>query len=201
MHETSPIFNITALTFGLLFLAALVSMLTKRVKLPLTVALVVLGLGVSVLAQRPELWPEPLAPLVEFLRGIRLTPDLILFIFVPTLIFESAYNLDVRQLLRNLGPIATLAVPGLIISTLIVGLLLHWLINFDLLEAMLFGVLISATDPVAVIVISRRSELPNGSSRSLKARASSATPVPLCCLASCSNWSGVAAARPVPRSS
>ena len=79
--------------------------------------------------------------------------ELILFIFVPPLIFESALNMDIRLLLRNLSPVLVLAAPGLLLSTAIVGIVLAWLTPLSLGQALLFGSLISATDPVAVIAL------------------------------------------------
>ena len=57
------------------------------------------------------------------------------------------------MLLRNLGPILLLAAPGLLISTAIVGSILSWGTPLSLPQALLFGSLISATDPVAVIAL------------------------------------------------
>ena len=74
-----------------------------------------------------------------------------MFLFLPALIFESASNLDARQLLKDLGPVLSLAIPALLISTAIVGVGLWWLIDLDIFLALLFGALISATDPVAVV--------------------------------------------------
>jgi len=155
VHETGGILHIAQVTFALLFVAAIASIVTKRIKMPLSVGLVLLGFAAGLLARLVEPGEGLLGAFAAGVRGIHLTPDLILFIFLPTLVFESAYNLDVRQVTRNLVPILTLAVPGLLLSTAIVGLLLSWLLGLELWHAMLFGALISATDPVAVISLFR----------------------------------------------
>jgi len=72
---------------------------------------------------------------------------------VPPLVFESAINIDVRLLLRSLTPTLTLAAPGLLLSAAILGVLLNWLTPLTFPQALLFGALISATDPVAVIAL------------------------------------------------
>ena len=95
----------------LLAVACLTAIALKRIKFPYTVALVLLGIGLGWLGQHG----------LEFLQTLTLSHDLILFVFVPPLIFESALNLDSRLLLRNLTPILTLAAPGLLISTAIGG--------------------------------------------------------------------------------
>ena len=130
---------------GLLLIAAATAIGLKRARLPYTVGLVLVGLVLGGVAHR--------TPLLEPFQQLTLSPELILFVFLPTLIFESAFNLDFRLLSRNLAPVLTLAAPGLLISTAIVGGMVSWLTPLDLGPALLFGALISATDPVAVIAL------------------------------------------------
>ncbi len=117
----------------------------RRLKLPYTVGLVIVGLGLGYLSEVTQA--------LEPLRGIELSPEIILFVFLPTLIFESAFNMDSRLLAKNLTPVVALAAPGLLLSTVIVGGLVSWLTPLPLGYALLFGALISATDPVAVIAL------------------------------------------------
>ncbi|MDJ0536816.1 MAG: sodium:proton antiporter [Xenococcaceae cyanobacterium MO_207.B15] len=129
----------------LLLVACLAAITFKRIKFPYTVGLVIVGLVLSFLARNIEA--------LEVVNTFRLSEQLILFIFVPPLIFESALNMESRLLLRNLSPVLVLAAPGLLISTAIVGAVLAWLTPLSLGQALLFGSLISATDPVAVIAL------------------------------------------------
>jgi CPA1 family monovalent cation:H+ antiporter len=115
----------------------------RKLPIPYTVILIVIGI---VLAKLSAAW-HPLEPLQQF----HLTPDLVLFIFLPALIFESSLNLNARQLIKDIAPVLTLAVPALLISTAAVGVCLWLVLPLDFLVALLFGALISATDPVAVI--------------------------------------------------
>ena len=128
----------------LLLIAGGVRAITKRVKIPFTVALVLVGIALKQLGVHG---PAFLGPLAEF----EVSPDVILFVFLPTIIFESAFNLDARQLRQNLLPVLVLAVPGLALSTAIIGGLLWLVTPFDLPSALLLGAILSATDPVAVI--------------------------------------------------
>ncbi len=137
---------------GLLLVAALAAIGLRRVRLPYTVGLVLVGLVLGALARRIE----ALQPLTR----IELSPDIILFVFLPTLIFESAFTLDVRLLSRNLAPVLALAAPGLLLSTAIVGGLVALLTPLDLGPALVFGALISATDPVAVVALFRELGVP-----------------------------------------
>jgi CPA1 family monovalent cation:H+ antiporter len=78
-----------------------------------------------------------------------------MFLFIPILIFESAFNMDVPLLMRNLVPSLVLAGPGLLISTGLIGGLIYVVTPLPLESALIFGCLISATDPVAVIALFR----------------------------------------------
>ena len=69
------------------------------------------------LRQLAEQGPESL----EALHRLPISSDLILLIFLPTLVFESAFNLDGRQLRHNLLPVLILAVPGVVLSTALMG--------------------------------------------------------------------------------
>lgn len=80
-------------------------------------------------------------------------PELVLYVLLPPLIFESAYHLDYDQLKRELYPLGVLSVVALIVSTLLVGYGLHWIFHLELLPSLVFGALISATDPVAVVAL------------------------------------------------
>ncbi len=152
IHESESI-ELVGVIVTLLLIAGGVRALTKHINLPFTVALVLVGIALRKIA---EYGPTFLAPIAEY----EISPDVILFVFLPTLIFESAYNLDVRQFRQNLLPILTLAVPGLIISTTLIGVVVWLLTPFDLPSALLLGAILSATDPVAVIALFRTLGVP-----------------------------------------
>jgi CPA1 family monovalent cation:H+ antiporter len=139
-----PLSETVLIIAGLLAVAIFSAGLFRNVPIPYTVLLVIIGM---VLGESSRLSPA-LAPLEEF----RLSSDLVFFIFLPALIFESGFNLDARQLIKELAPVLVLAVPALLISTAVVGLGLSFM-GFGLVTALLFGALISATDPVAVIAL------------------------------------------------
>ena len=148
--------NIAELVTGitlLMLVAAVTTMLSKKIdKLPLTIGLVFVGVAVSYAADQ--------VPGFGSLKEFVLTPELVLFVFIPTLIFESAFNLNARHVARNILPIITLAVPGLLISTAIIGFIMTVFSPFDLMVALLLGAILSATDPVAVIAIFKQLGVP-----------------------------------------
>ena len=137
----------------LILAASLTAMLSSRMaKLPLTIALVLIGALISALASH--------VPMLGLLADFHLTPELVLFVFLPTLIYESANNLDARQLQSNLLPVLTLAVPGLLISTAIIGGIFYLFSGFSLIICLLLGAILSATDPVAVIALFKQLGVP-----------------------------------------
>ncbi len=131
----------------LLIAAAIIAMLAKRLRIPYTVSLVFGGLLLGII-------PIPiLSPLQPGHRPDWLTPDVILILFLPALVFEGSVKLDVRELLRNSVPLLLLANAGVLLASLVTGYLVHWWIGLPVLIALLFGCIISATDPISVLAI------------------------------------------------
>ena len=134
------------MTLILLFLIASCSgIFLKKIKFPYTIGLVVIGIVFAFIVENVQA--------LKVAEDISLSHDIILYILLPTLIFEAAVNIDSRLLVKNLLPVCALAIPGLVISTLIVGFCMSALTPLHIGVAMLFGALISATDPVAVIAL------------------------------------------------
>jgi CPA1 family monovalent cation:H+ antiporter len=134
-----PFVNTEILVIELILVVTLVAIVVRRLRIPYTVALVVVGLALT-LQRRP---------------AIQLSPNVILGLLVPPLVFEAAFQLDFAQLRRSLPRILLLAVPGVVLTTLIVGGLVALLVPLALPVALVFGALISATDPVAVVALFR----------------------------------------------
>jgi monovalent cation:H+ antiporter, CPA1 family len=119
--------------------ASLVALVAQRFALPYTVALVVLGLGVAALGPA---------------RDTSITPQLVLVVLVPGLVFEAAYRLDVDELRRTFLGVVVLAVPGVLISAGTVALILAAAgLRLDL--AFIVGAITSATDPASVVATFR----------------------------------------------
>src|SRR5665213_1595478 len=120
----------------LLLIAAVVAMLTRRLRLPYSVGLVAAGIVLAFL---------PFAPRVI------LTKELIFTALLPPLLFEVAYHIQWDQLRRNSLVIVVLATLGVLISALATATGMHYLMHWQWIAALVFGVLIAATDPVSVI--------------------------------------------------
>lgn len=148
------------LTLGIiLFLGAIMRFFCKHIKIPYTLSMLLAGLfsgfiidffggddGLFGLFQLPK--DEPV-----------ISSGLIIFVFLPALIFEAAFALDYHTFKKSLGVISLLAGPAFILNTLLVATLVMWLTpeswGWGWLLALSFGSLISATDPVAVTAILR----------------------------------------------
>ncbi len=129
----------------LLGVAALVALAARRVNVPYSVALVLVGLAVSVVS-----------PAI----GLQISPQLVLVVLLPGLVFEAAYQMDVRELRRSFGWVVVLAAPGVIVSAAIVAFVLHTATGLALNVAFVVGAIVSATDPVAVVATFRRLRTP-----------------------------------------
>jgi CPA1 family monovalent cation:H+ antiporter len=123
-----------------------VALVARRTAIPNSVALVVAGLALAVAV-----------PGVD----INITPELILAVLLPGLVFEAAYKIDVGELRRSFGMVAVLAVPGVLITAAIVALLVSGLTGLDLGAAFILGAMLSATDPVAVVALFKRLHAPS----------------------------------------
>jgi len=133
--------------FCLLFICTLVYLFSKKTKFPYSVSLVLTGL---------LLIPLQHIPFFSFINHFILTPDVLLYVFLPILLFESAYNINYRFLIKNIVSISTLSIVGVLISTICIGIGLYFFLplvwfQIPFLVCLLFGSLISATDPIAVL--------------------------------------------------
>ncbi|WP_066378751.1 cation:proton antiporter [Anabaena sp. CA = ATCC 33047] len=108
-------------------------------QIPYTLLLVIVGLGLA---------------LVD-VRLVTLSPALILFIFLPPLLFEAAWNLKWGDLKQEFVPICLYAVLGVLISIAGVAIGLHQLAGLSITTALLIGASLSATDPVSVTALFR----------------------------------------------
>jgi CPA1 family monovalent cation:H+ antiporter len=130
---------------ALLTVAALAALVVARLRIPYSVTLVVLGLVAGALLPKGT---------------IQVTPELVLLVLVPGLVFEAALRLDLEHLRRTFGWIVLLAAPGVLISALIVALVLHLATGLRFELGLVVGAMVAATDPVAVIATFRRLHVP-----------------------------------------
>jgi CPA1 family monovalent cation:H+ antiporter len=134
--------EVAALEIDLLavfIVAAAVGILVAKVgHFPYTIALLLAGVGASVLG-------------VEF--GLELSHDIILLVLLPPLLFEGAATTDLERFRRDLLPVLALAVPGLLVSVALLGAAGAFVFGFPATVALLFAAMILPTDPVSVLAL------------------------------------------------
>jgi CPA1 family monovalent cation:H+ antiporter len=128
----------------LLLIASVVAVLARRLRIPYTVGLVLIGLALSLLSS----------------THIQFSPQIILALLVPPLIFEAAFHLRWEDLRRDFWLILLFAVPGVILTTVFVGGVVAWGTGLAIQTALVLGALVSATDPVAVVSLFRTLGVP-----------------------------------------
>jgi CPA1 family monovalent cation:H+ antiporter len=147
LQDLEPVIETFVWLLIVIFIMAVVA---ERLKLPYTIVLVLAGL---------------IAGSLPVLRGTALSHDLVFFLFLPPLLFEGAINLRFDHLRENLFPIILYATLGVALSILITGGLVAFAspwagLNLSLILCLLFGSLISATDPVSVLSITKKMGAP-----------------------------------------
>jgi CPA1 family monovalent cation:H+ antiporter len=120
----------------LLLIAAVVAILTQRLRLPYSVGLVAAGIVLTFLPFSPQ---------------VNLTKSLLFTVLLPPLIFEAAFGLEWQQLKSDLPLVLVLATVGVVLSAAVTTAGMHMLAHWPWASALVFGALISATDPVSVI--------------------------------------------------
>jgi len=139
---------------GVLAYGALMRGLSRRAKLPFSAVMLVsgalAGLGIDRLSTG--------APAAEALAHA-VHPDLIIFVFLPALVFESSFALDAHAFWKERSALGLLAAPALVVSAVVVAVSMMFLTASSWAwtwpVALVFGALISATDPVAVVALLR----------------------------------------------
>jgi len=140
----NSLFEVEVLVLELLLVVSVVAVGVRRFRIPYTVALVIVG---ALLALRSRL-------------EITAAPELILSLLLPPLVFDAAFHLNLEAVRRNLASIVLFAVPGVLFNMAIVGGMMAWGAGLPVSLALVFGALIAATDPVAVVAIFRRLGVP-----------------------------------------
>ncbi len=142
-----------------LLVGAILKSILKKTGFPYTVGLFALGLGIGLLDRFDCLDAMPRVERAITTVG-DINPDFILYVFLPILIFDAAYEMNMHIFKKTLANSTLLAVPGLIVCMLLTALVM---IGISLFVpeysswtwplALMFGALISATDPVALVAL------------------------------------------------
>lgn len=144
---TSEIEVTERLIVGVMLVAALVGIAVSRLRLPYTVALVLVGLALSLFGVFTE---------------VSLTSELILLVFLPPLLFEGAINMDLDDLMRRWVQVGVLAIVGTLVSAAAIAAGLSLVLGIPFELAVVLAVMLAATDPVSVLAIFREHGVGSG---------------------------------------
>ena len=130
----------------LLFAVVVVVLLGQRLRMPYPIALVIGGLGIS---------------LIPGLPSVRINPELVFLLFLPPLLYAAGWFTSWHDFKANLRPIFLLAFGLVLFTTFVVGIVLHSLIPaLPLAVAFAFGAIVSPPDAVAATAIAQQIRLP-----------------------------------------
>src|SRR5438552_4845238 len=144
--STSSLVDQVRFLILLLIVTLIVALLARRLRVPYTLLLVIVGCIVG---------------LLPFLPNVHIDPNLVLYVFIPALLFEGAWNAEIDKLVADWLPIVLLAIPGMVLSLLVVAVVRHFGIGLAWLLALLVGAIIAPTDPVAVIALFQQLGVPD----------------------------------------
>src|ERR1043165_2459181 len=122
----------------LLLIAAVVAMLARRLRIPYSIGLVLAGIALAL---------GPFAPTIQ------ITKQLLFTTLLPPLIFEAAFQIRWPELKREMRVVLLLATVGVAISACATAAGMHYAVSWPWQAAIVFGILIAATDPVSVIAM------------------------------------------------
>lgn len=129
----------------LLGIAAVAGTALRRLPVPSSVVLALIGLAGGLV----------LGPV-----DLGLSPDVLLFVLLPGLLFDASFNLRWEVLRGNLAAAIALATVGVVLTTVVTAFLGHLALGLAAPLALVLGAVLTPTDPVAVLSILRRLGVP-----------------------------------------
>ncbi|MCI0481896.1 MAG: Na+/H+ antiporter, partial [Candidatus Dadabacteria bacterium] len=134
----------------ILMIATVVAVIAKYIRWPYTITLVISGIIIGIFGAYFIIQP-PFA----------LDRDVIFHLLLPPLLFEGALHMPLRHIRENAKTISLIAIPGVILATLIVGFLINLLIpTIPIIVALLFAAIVIPTDPATVLSIYKETKVP-----------------------------------------
>ncbi len=137
----TDISGIVRLLVLLLLIAISVILITRKLAVPYTLGLVVVGFLISFFGHVTE---------------FHLTPELVLFVFLPALLFEGSWSMSLRHLRANWPTILMLVGPGMLLELVLIAVPLHFFTGISWLDAFLLAAILCPTDPIAVLGLLRQ---------------------------------------------
>ncbi|WP_319517460.1 cation:proton antiporter [uncultured Martelella sp.] len=153
---------LVAIAAGIFAVIGLSEPLAARLRLPYSVILAGMGIGIGVAAT--FFWQTNLTnalnPLALGILNLPIRASFFLNVFLPLLVFQVALNIDIRRMLDDWVPILVLAVFAVFVAMLAVGFALYPVAGLPLAGCLLIGAIVSTTDPSAVVSIFKATPSP-----------------------------------------
>lgn len=151
--------GVAVLVCAILYLTAgtILRTFQTRYEFPVPYTVLILGFGFAwgIIYQNPLWSTETQVDIVGTTVISNLDPHMFLILFIPPLIFESAFSVNFHTFERVFGQGLVLAGPGVLVASVLSGLVSMVLFKFNFAQGLLFGAIVSATDPVAVVALLR----------------------------------------------
>jgi CPA1 family monovalent cation:H+ antiporter len=155
-----------------IFLSFLAAILSNRLKASYPTVIIAIGLALSVLR------------IGGALQNVPFDRTIILGFIVPPMIFEAAMRTRLETFRTVEKTVISLAIFGVVISAIVTGLVLNIFLSLPLTAALMFGIIISPTDPVSIVNVLKRLRAPERLSTILDQKPTSTMQHPSCCMAS-----------------
>lgn len=141
----------------LLIVVSLVQRLAARLALSASVLLALVGLAIGTAAAAASAFaPETaIGEVAGQIFELKIASEAFIYIFLPILLFQSALEIEVREMFEDAAPILLLAVIAVVVATLVIGVMLAPIAGVSIAACMMLGAIVATTDPVAVIGIFR----------------------------------------------
>ena len=146
--------NYLLIVSGYLLIASVVYYYTRNFIIPWVTIMMIAGL-IVIAAPQDLIQTQELYSFVE-----HSLPEIILLLFIPLLVFESARTLKLRDLTKEIIPIGFYSIAGVIITLFLIGIGISVIFGIPLIHALLFGAIVASTDPVAVSTIFKKFPIP-----------------------------------------
>ena len=142
--------SITVFCFLLLAFTG-IKRFSQNSPLPAEAWILIIGISYGLLLKNTD---------IEWLPDIVFDPQLILFLFIPLLIFASGRLINLNTLKSEALPIGFFATVGVLITCIVIGIPIAWILDIPLLHGLLIGAAASATDPTAISTLFNTFKIP-----------------------------------------
>src|SRR5262249_44811329 len=135
---------------ALLGLISIIVPLSRRLMLPYTLVLAIVGTAIGLLSYLNVSFTGLGGDIVGGLNEMGLLDDTFIYVYLPPLLFAAGLNVDLRHMMEDVWHVLLLAIVAVVACTIAVGYALHLSSGMDIVPSLMFGTIVSTTDTAAV---------------------------------------------------